>query len=405
MTTPADRKDQQCRLQPSRQAALKILFVPAHNIGAVSHGIPLLALSQRLPKSYTTALLVPQQFHSYFRSYGANVLDIPHSGLSTQMAAYSRFRPDIVVDDLSVSTALSRHFTSLPRVTVQRIGLFPSRASRRGEHTAEQDFRALQQDIPTGFPRPSSLADIVVAESVVIPAVPSIEPLPEQLDGHSGYFYSGPLLMPDYNPKGETGDSTMSLARFLDKHRQRRLAIVTCGTIAKPPHLIQTIIERLLEQGHAVVSTVPLESTAEVLRDLLYFERFLPLHQLCECAAIIVHHCGSGMYHYPILYGVPSITVGTGYYDRDEVGDRLEKLGASVHLDAQISESDNERVFEQAASELLEPAHPGRLQMLSVLARLKSEADRCSAAFDLEQVLHHALQQPRKPNPRAGAKG
>lgn len=66
------------------------------------------------------------------------------------------------------------------------------------------------------------------------------------------------------------------LKRFLDLHRERRLVIVTCGTVATAPHVIQTIMEHLLREGNAVVSTVPLESAAEACRALFYFERFLP---------------------------------------------------------------------------------------------------------------------------------
>lgn len=71
--------------------------MPVHNIGALSHGIPLLALSQRLPSSYTPGFLALEHFHAYFRSSGVQALDIPHD-------AAPRWRRIGVSDRTSSST-------------------------------------------------------------------------------------------------------------------------------------------------------------------------------------------------------------------------------------------------------------------------------------------------------------
>jgi UDP:flavonoid glycosyltransferase YjiC (YdhE family) len=103
---------------------MKVLFVPLNEV--LSHVIPLLALNRKLIGSNVeTAFIMPRAGHRLFRQTGVNVLDIDHRGLRTEMVAYGRFSPDVVVDDLSLSTGYATALTGVPRVTIQRTGLFP----------------------------------------------------------------------------------------------------------------------------------------------------------------------------------------------------------------------------------------------------------------------------------------
>jgi UDP:flavonoid glycosyltransferase YjiC (YdhE family) len=91
---------------------VKVLFVPLPEGGA-AHLIPLLVLNQKLaPASVETAFLVPGSMHEFLRQFGVDVLDIDNqmytrNGLRTEMRAYKKFAPDVVVDDANAATGLA----------------------------------------------------------------------------------------------------------------------------------------------------------------------------------------------------------------------------------------------------------------------------------------------------------
>src|ERR671938_606149 len=85
-------------------SVMKILFVPGPK-DLVAHYLPLLALNRMLGgTSFETAFLVPRSNHGTMRQFGVNVLDIDHIGFRTEVLAYKKFKPDVVVDDTSVTT-------------------------------------------------------------------------------------------------------------------------------------------------------------------------------------------------------------------------------------------------------------------------------------------------------------
>lgn len=367
---------------------MNVLFVPMAGMGAISHGLPLVALSKKLESTnIKTAFLIPQRLHQLFGMQKANVLDIPHTDLRTEMVAYHRFKPDVVVDDVSVSTAVATQLTGLPRVTILRMGSLPGTDAKENfTHSATQGIATLKETAMLGIPQPKTVLDLLKAKAFIIPGVPSVEVFPSALKDEK-YFYSGSLLGSDmvltdsYMPSSDFAP----IDEFMARHKDRNLVLLTFGTVAEPPKEMSTAIYSLLRRDVPVLSTIPIDEIPPYYRDLFYFSRYLPFHRICSKASLMIHQCGSGTYQYPIQYGVPGITIATGYRDRDVVGERLQELGVSVHLDINVSMF--QANFETAVNAYLDTNSPEAHRAKSVLTALKREADETASAFAFDKVL------------------
>jgi UDP:flavonoid glycosyltransferase YjiC (YdhE family) len=321
------------------------------------------------------------------------------------MLAYRRFKPDVVIDDFSLTTAFASELTQTPRVTLLRTGLLPGADSGRvGErHSSNVD---LARDIPDisglGLSRPRSLRDLFVANAFVIPGIRSVEWCPEPADEGPSLAYCGPLIVGDYTftdhrqPSRDFSD----LDEFLVRNGDRPIVLCTFGNVAVPPAVIHGCLIKLLALGMALCSTFELEDVPAALRGSLFSRTFLPFHRICAHASVVVHHCGSGTYQYPIQYGVPAVTVPTRCYDRDEVARRLAESGASIHLDVADPQA-FASAFEEAVLTLVDRVSPRRAAALTALAALKAESDRTAAAFSLDRVIEAALRDPIRRSPEA----
>lgn len=371
---------------------MRVLFVPGHRQGAIAHGIPLLALSRQLEPSFVSAFLVPKGYWSFFRERGASVLDIDHDELKTQMIAHARFKPDVVVDDLSFTTAFAHELRPFPRVTIQRTGSFPGESAPAPgrEHSADPALKSLPDLSWMGLAKPTRVADMVKAEAVIVPGIKSVEVLPASLQGDPRYFFSGPLVADDALPvRGAPRSAEVdAVDAFLERHAARQIVLFTFGTIARAPRHVEANICRLLEQGRAVISTVAVEGAAHSA--LFLHGEFLPFHRICARASLMIHHCGSGTSQYPIRFNLPSITLATGCHDREDVALRLQSLGASVHFDRTVEQSGYDARFDEAVQAYLEPTSDVLRSARAVLARLNQEADMTAASFKLSRALEQA---------------
>ncbi len=104
----------------------RLLFVPAT---MPSHMIPLMALARLLNGNlFECTFLLPQLYHGYARSLGFNVLDIDRKlsdRTTPEMTAIASCNPDVIVDDLSYTTAFSSRLTQIPRISIVRKGILP----------------------------------------------------------------------------------------------------------------------------------------------------------------------------------------------------------------------------------------------------------------------------------------
>jgi UDP:flavonoid glycosyltransferase YjiC (YdhE family) len=110
-----------------------VLFVPNP---MPSHIIPLIALDKLLNKNYfKTSFLLPKNFHLFIRKIGASVLDIDKEfqfRTTSEMIAFAKFKPDVLVDDLHFTSAFSTRFAKIPRISIVRKGILPHEEYKPG---------------------------------------------------------------------------------------------------------------------------------------------------------------------------------------------------------------------------------------------------------------------------------
>jgi hypothetical protein len=388
---------------------IKVLFIPLG--GTISHTIPLIALSRMIKtKSIKTAFLLPRRVHQVGAKLGLNVLDIDYeavkdkNALRTELRAYNLFSPDVVIDDTNYITGLATAVTKLPRVTIQRTGIFHGSLPHNPRYTHSLNFDAKKIPDVTfmGLPQPRTLSDMLNADYKIVPGIPSIELLPLSLRFDSTYFFSGPLLLEDYlieqasaaKPQSAAALNMqrdfVSLESFLAKNAQRRRVYITFGSEAQAGEPILSCIRRLLWQGVAVVTNIKVEGGSDEEQQRYYHAYYLPMNFVCAHVDLMIHQCGSGTYHYPILHQVPMITIGTQCFDREAVALRLEEIGVSVHLAAPEERPD----FEEAFLEAVERRFSDELLLAETRQRmtgLNKEISRAAAAFDLETILQKAV--------------
>src|SRR5215211_3698295 len=113
---------------------MKVLFVPMLQ-GGLSHLLPSMALNKMIANtSIETAFLVPADQHPMLRARGVPILDIDHQGFRSEIPAYKKYKPDVVVDDASLTTGAASLFTGVPRVAIHRTGMFPRDVPMNPKH-------------------------------------------------------------------------------------------------------------------------------------------------------------------------------------------------------------------------------------------------------------------------------
>lgn len=393
---------------------MRVLFIPQAE-GGPAHIIPLMALNRMLTSpSVETAFLVPQFIHKFLKQFGVNVLDIDQQGWETngfrsEVRAYKMFSPDVVVDDASLTTLFATAFGRVARVAIQRTGIFPGYRPRNRSHRHSMnaiDVSKLPDVTFLGLRQPTTFTDLFNAELKIVPGIKSIEVLPSDFQDDPTYVYSGPLLMDDYLMEKVglqdlwTSDDCLdisncqefgSIEKFFAAHRHRKIVYATFGTMAKIYDKVRECIHFLLDSGIAVVTTIKLQELSPQQRELYYYARYLPMHLVCSRVDLVIHQCGSGTYHYPLMHERPSITIGTGCYDREDVAWRLEELGVSVHLPAPEECEDFIEVFKRHLRRFFDEPRDVSLRRKERLAALNEEIERTTAAFDFEEVLRSAI--------------
>jgi UDP:flavonoid glycosyltransferase YjiC (YdhE family) len=368
---------------------MRVLFVP---LPAISHSVPLIALLGRLDSSFEAAFLLPSQHHDAARAAGLQVLDIHHGGVDAELSAYQSFRPDVAVDDCSLTTGEAAARSGMPRVTILRAGSYPGYTPRNPHH---------RHSLYGGGPRIPNTAG-PRASMYVIPAIRSIEPLPEVARQDSRYVYAGPLLLEDDEMERVFGGGEdnrhkrrRQIEDFFTRNRQRRVVLVTFGTIATCDDEMQDCLRTLLSRGIALVTTFPIRDVPPMLEPLHFHAPILPLDLVCGRVDLVAHQCGSGMYHYPLRHAVPAVTMGTGRFDRDDVGMHLGELGLSTHVAAPADEPGFRERFLAAIDNRLDQKRRG--DYISRVGPFQREIQEAIAGFQFRDVLRQAFAEAPLP--------
>jgi hypothetical protein len=400
---------------------MKVLFVPLPG-GPLGHLIPLLSLNKKLADSAVeTAFLVPRRLHKYLDALGVGVVDIdyripyrPKGAFSgtydprpfrLEVEAYGRFCPDVVLDDTNPTTYYATALTGMTRITIQRTGIFPGGQPRNKCHQHSLGLPEVDSwpDVSfLGVQQPQAIADLFSAPVKIVPGVKSIEVLPEHLRQDSSYHFSGPLLMDDISmgkgmpiAGGEIIDIYPlfeQLQEFFQMNEGRRTVFSTFGTAAAASADVIAANRYLLDSNLALVTTIDLGKIPAAQQQRHYYAPWLPMDYVCSKVDFMLHHCGSGTYHFPILRQLPSITIGTGCYDRDDVAARLAELGISTHIPAPAECDDFPRLFKQVVASFLDGNGNVLESKRNKLAGLNAELAQTASAFDLEELIKQAVQ-------------
>ncbi|HEV2147875.1 MAG TPA: hypothetical protein VGR37_10775 [Longimicrobiaceae bacterium] len=403
---------------------MKVLFVPWRN-GGLSHLIPLVALHRMLrARSVETAFLLSDDWpkklgekNRILQQLDIPVLPIDYCNLiRSELRAYREFVPDVVVDDCSLTTGYASKRYGMPRVSIRRTGSFPFERPRNAAHRHSMPLAVEQlPDMrPYGFQRPSSISlpDLFAGDLNIVPGVPSIEALPDEIQGDPSYVFSGPLVVEDVlicDPGIGSADTSHvdvrdfgPLDRFFAENRGRTSVYVTHGLIATPPAEIVQCMRYLLERDCAIVTSIRSESLALRGGSRYFYAPYLPLGYVCDRVALAIHHCGNATYHYPILSGVPSITVGTACYDRENIAARLEELGVSRHLPSPVECTEFKACFVEAFEECFEGSGEVYAKRKERCGRLREEIEQTVGSFDLHEALAALVKGRLRPAQASG---
>jgi hypothetical protein len=401
-------------MQREVKSKMKVLFVPCV-CGVLPHLGPLVALAAQLAGTrYEPAFLLPAQLHQAARMVDLPVVDINYQrdqGFRNEMLAYGKFKPDVVVDDLGVTSLLSTKLAQLPRVAIQRTGVFRGAVPNVSTHRhsfGNIDFAKFYQHaaIVCNAPSPQNLIEACEADAKIVPGIRSIEVLPPGLSEDPSFFFAGPLIIRDELTEAfvrctKPTEPTMVdklLREFFHHNQGRRIVFLTLGTnlsLDVNYHSIHTsirnIIEYMLGSGNAVIASLATVKVSSHVQDMFFNHPFLPMHLICSRVDLMVHHCGSGTYQYQIVHAVPSVCIGSQCYDRDDVALRLDELAVAKYIPSPSEVPEFETRFMEAFDSLIDPTSVAFSNAKCALGLLKAECDRTSAAFNFETVLKYAI--------------
>ncbi len=392
--------------------AVRVLFVPAF-AGIPSHFITLVKLYQRMRDCVSDAAFFLPRFaprqpgqpaaeqpmihadYYYCGEFYAN-FDIPVLPLSrkytvsSELAAYARFKPDLVIDDCSLTTAVALGLRTARRITLLRSGTFAGEtpcAPGLG-HSLDPMLAAVRVPASYGMRARTRIEDYFDADAYLVPGLMSVESNCDVARTHGRVAFCGPLLL---DSQEESMFHAAGLDSFLDANRGKRLAYVTFGAVAaKDAHVrIARAFESLFAHGFAVVSNIPPCWPNGAGRHY-HYAPVLPMHQLCKRADLVVHVAGSATAYYPLVHGKPAITIATRCVDRELVAVRLQELGLSRHV-AATDDTRFEEQFTAAVAAYAAAEYPFDEGLASRLQAVQGELHRTVMQFDPRQLIDTAL--------------
>ena len=387
-----------------------ILSIPMF-MGGASHQIPLFMLHQKYLKnvdSLNNYFLLPERVHDSYTKKEVNVLPIDYemnvsdptavnkntaaNFLDMEQSAFKTVQPDIIIEDTSFSSPLLAEKNNIPRISIHRTGFFRSipNTKRNTKHTHSVDphnqltlLKSKEKSHKTIEEKNDQeiIHDYLHAKAKIIPGIPLIEKLPDDIPNRDSYFYSGPLNLEDNLSDNEFIDSVHT---FIEQNKDRKKVFLSTGLIAQED--ISAIIESLLEKGYAVISTVNYKPSF-IYKSQFFSNSFFPLNFICNKVDLVIHHCGSGMYHYPLLNEKPVITIGTTSYDREDVALRLEELGVSKHTPSSIDNPDFLNIFNSH----LKDFETSKLCDFEALKKIKNQIVETMNNFNPNEVINYTL--------------
>lgn len=389
---------------------MNFLTIP-YITGGLSHFLPLYVLNQKFAKNTNIKnyFLVNQSIQNFLKIYkipyiytdyiidesliiNQETSKINDCILEMEKDAFNTVKPSLIIEDTSFLTPLIAEKNNVPRISIQRTGIFRAinQSLRNPNHThslqkgsfsnkSELVSTSTQSSIFNNFDL-SFLNKYNQPKVKIIPGIPSIECLPADIDNRESYFYSGPLIVMDKPSENLAG----RIKEFLSYNENKKIVFITTGTIDRTP--IGKYIEFFVKRNYAVITTCYSEIN-EAYQKEIFYNRLLPLNYISSISDLMIHQCGSGIYHYPIINRVPSLTLGTQCYDREDVALRLEELGVSGHIPHPDDNSDYWNVF----LKMIDRFENNTLIDDSIMDKLQNEIRQTMENFKIQNVIQYAL--------------
>lgn len=388
---------------------MTILNIP-YFTGGLSHMLPLLALNHRYNKSLNSYFLVHSSLQGFLKGKGVNCVPIDYFGNETEYLdnskqaieyvvkkekeAYEKIKPTLIIEDCSLTSPLIAEKNNVPRISIQRTGFFRSidkcyrnpdhlHSLQKGDsvqHSLADSTKTVSKLLQNSELNQNNFNSYRSAKAKIIPGIPSIECLPDDIENRQSYFYSGPLIVKNQPSR----NLLIRLGIFFELNKNKPVVFVTTGTIDKTP--VEKYIEYFAKRNYAVITTNNCEISEEYKQNVFYNE-LLPLDYICKISDLVIHQCGSGMYHYPIMTKKAFLTIGTQCYDREDIAQRLQKLGVSGHIPHPDDNPDYWNIF----IKLINKFETHTLTDYGMMNRLKNEIDKTMANFRMEEVIKYAL--------------
>lgn len=389
---------------------MNILSVP-YIFGGLSHFLPLCVLNQKFKtdnnvKNYFLVNIAIQKFlkarnipcvsidYNLDLSLIENekVQELNKFIMEMEEEAFNFVKPSIIIEDTSFLTPLIAEKNNVPRISIQRTGNFRTidHSLRNSNHThslqkgscykkSELTLNSIQLSIFNDLDF-SYLNNYQAPKVKIIPGIPSIECLPVDIDKRESYFYSGPLVVLD---KPSTNLSKR-IDEFLCINKGKPIIFITTGTIDRTP--IENFIEFFVKRNYAVITTCNHEIN-ETYKQEVFYNRLLPVNYICGISNLVIHQCGSGMYHYPLLNKVASLTLGTQCYDREDVALRLQELGVSGHVPHPDDNDDYWDIF----LKMVDKFEKNELINYAIMDKLRNEITQTMMDFKMKKIIDYAL--------------
>lgn len=394
---------------------MKILNIP-YFAGGLSHLIPLYVLHHKYLRKNTEIenhFLVNNHIQNFLKIQGINSvttnffddknesillskdsLEIIKYVAEKEKEAYEKIKPMLIIEDTSFTSPLIAEKNNIPRISIQRTGNFRSidncfrnvnhvHSLQKGVNTEKSLFvsNAINLETQTfNHPDRFFLQQYIKPKAKIIPGIETIERLPKNIENRESYFYSGPLLIMDKPSK----NLSVRLDDFLNNNKKKSIVFITTGTVDRTP--IENFIEFFVKRNYAVITTCDCKINEEYKQEVFY-NKLLPLNHICGLSDLVIHQCGSGMYHYPIINRVPALTIGTLCYDREDIAQRLQELGVSGH----IPHPDDNFNYWGIFLELVKRFEGNTLVDFNMIDKLRFEINETASNFQMEKVIKYAL--------------
>lgn len=392
---------------------INILSIP-YFAGGLSHLLPLYVLHHKYLKKHVEInnhFLVSNSLQQILKMQNIKSIPIDYFADDSLLAAndypklisylvekeneaYKAAKPSLIIEDISFTSPLIAEKNNIPRISIQRTGFFRAvdHHLRNKKHVHSimkgsslekagflSDFTNL--DLPKFNTSDTRLFQRYLKPKVkIIPGIPSIERLPETIEEKDSYFYSGPLLIMDKPSKS----LLERLGDFLNRNQNKPIVFITTGTIDKTP--IENFILFFVKRNYAVITTSDCVIDEEYKTAVLY-NKLLPLNYICGISNLVIHQCGSGMYHYPIMNNVPFITLGTQCYDREDIAIRLQELGVSGH----VPHPDDNPKYWSIFLDYMDKFEKNTLTDFDMMEKLRTEINDTMLHFQMDKVIQYAF--------------